>query len=357
MKGLMSRSQQTDVLVVGAGVAGLSLARHLADAGIGSLVLERAAGVGGRCATRRVEGRPVDHGTPFLHGRDPGFLAALDSVMEATPLPGWPARRIGGGVPCQPEAFEGVDRLVAFREGVTRFPKHLARGLDVRLRHEVTGLRLVEDAPLLDVATTGGGTYRAGTVVLTMPAPSASRWLAPLEERSPELAATRALREQIRTLPCLAVIATYEPGAARTDFDVCYPSSSTMVHAIVNDGAKRGGDAPPTLVVQGRPRFSREFQERPRDEWARELLWEAGEFLGAWVERPAARQEHVWRHARIDPTSELAAPLLVRLGNGSSIALCGDGFSAHGGVEGAFRSGRSLAARIQTLREAPANHP
>jgi predicted NAD/FAD-dependent oxidoreductase len=353
----MSQPQETDVLVVGAGVAGLSLARHLRGAGIGSIVLERAAGVGGRCATRRVDGRPVDHGVPFLHGRDEGFLAALDAVTDATPIPGWPHRRIGGGIPCQPEAFEGVDRLLAFREGLTRFPKHLARDLDVRLRHEVAALRLVEGLPLVEVATAEGAAFRAGTVVLTMPAPSASRWLAPLEERAPELAATRVLRDQIRTLPCLAVIATYAAGVARTDFDVCYPSSATMVHAVVNDSSKRGGETPPTLVVQGRPRFSREYLERPRDEWARELLWEAGEFLGAWVEHPAAREEHVWRHARIDPTSELSAPLLVRLGNGSMIALCGDGFSPHGGVEGAFRSGRALAARIQTLREAPAGRP
>lgn len=353
----MSEQQETDVLVVGAGIAGLSLARHLRDGGIGSIVLERAAGVGGRCATRRVDGRPVDHGLPFLHGREKGFLAALDAVADATPLPGWPHRRIGGGIPCQPEAFEGVDRLVAFREGLTRFPKHLARDLDVRLRHEIASLRMVDGAPLLEATTAAGATFRAGIVALTMPAPSAARWLAPLEERSPELAATRVLRDQIRTLPCLAVIATYAPGAARTDFDVCYPASATMVHAVVNDSSKRGAGTPPTLVVQGRPRFSREFLERPRDEWARELLWEAGEFLGAWVERPAARQEHVWRHARIDPTSELAAPLHVRLANGSSIALCGDGFSSHGGVEGAFRSGRALAARIQTLREATAGRP
>ncbi|HSQ59971.1 MAG TPA: FAD-dependent oxidoreductase [Acidobacteriota bacterium] len=353
----MSQSQSAEVLIVGAGIAGLSLARHLQNAGIGSILLERAAGVGGRCATRRVEGRPVDHGTPFLHGRDAGLLAALDAVTDATPLPGWPHRRIGGGVPCQPEAFEGVDRLLAFREGLTRFPKHLARGLDVRLRHEIASLRPADDAPLLEVVTADGVAFRAGTVALTMPAPSADRWLAPLEERSSDLAATRVLRRQIRTLPCLAVIATYAPDAARTDFDVCYPSSSTMVHAIVNDAAKRGAGSPPTLVVQGRPRFSREFMERPRDEWARELLWEAGEFLGAWVERPVAREEHVWRHARIDPTSELAAPLLVGLENGSAIALCGDGFSPHGGVEGAFRSGRSLAARIQTLRAAPVGRP
>jgi renalase len=349
----MNERIEPDVLIVGAGIAGLALGNGLRRRGFSPLIVERAPGVGGRCATRRVEGWPVDHGTPFLHGRDPEFLAALDGVSDATPVGGWPLRRIGGGVPCQPEAFEGLDRLLVFREGLTRFPKHLARGLDVRLGTNVTELRPAAGAPLLEAVTDRGETLRSGVVALTMPPPTADRLLRPLEERSPAVAASRPLREQIRTLPCLTVIARYGTDVARPDFDACYPSSSTMVHAILNDAAKRGPEAPLTLVIQGRPRFSREFLEHPREEWARELLWETGEFLGAWVERPASKQEHVWHHARIDPKSELAAPLAITLENGAILGFCGDGYSPHGGVEGAFRSGRSLAARIESLRGAP----
>ncbi len=78
----------TDIIIIGAGITGLSCARRLRQAGVPALVLERARGVGGRCATRRVEGQPVDHGVIFLHGSDPDFLAALDEVENASPLPG-----------------------------------------------------------------------------------------------------------------------------------------------------------------------------------------------------------------------------------------------------------------------------
>ncbi|UCF32712.1 MAG: NAD(P)-binding protein, partial [Phycisphaerales bacterium] len=66
----------SETIVIGAGIAGLSCAQRLAQADVKSLVLDKGRGVGGRCATRRVEGQPVDHGVIFLHGSDPDFLAA-----------------------------------------------------------------------------------------------------------------------------------------------------------------------------------------------------------------------------------------------------------------------------------------
>jgi protoporphyrinogen oxidase len=51
-----------DVIVVGAGLAGLSAARHLEAAGRSVLVLEAAAEVGGRVRTDRVDGWLLDHG-------------------------------------------------------------------------------------------------------------------------------------------------------------------------------------------------------------------------------------------------------------------------------------------------------
>ncbi|MFF5447258.1 NAD(P)/FAD-dependent oxidoreductase [Streptomyces sp. NPDC012888] len=53
---------QTDVLVVGAGVAGLACARDLLAAGVGVRVVEAGDAVGGRMRSDRVEGFVVDRG-------------------------------------------------------------------------------------------------------------------------------------------------------------------------------------------------------------------------------------------------------------------------------------------------------
>jgi renalase len=54
-----------DVAIVGAGVAGLTLASRLKNLGASFTVLEKSKGVGGRMATRRDGGATFDHGAQF----------------------------------------------------------------------------------------------------------------------------------------------------------------------------------------------------------------------------------------------------------------------------------------------------
>ena len=87
-----TRSASTDVIVIGAGAAGLAAADQLARAGQRVLVLEARDRVGGRCWTRRVAGLeiPVELGAEFIHGEAQvthaflkrAGLAAIDSVRE-----------------------------------------------------------------------------------------------------------------------------------------------------------------------------------------------------------------------------------------------------------------------------------
>src|SRR5690606_13784393 len=57
-----------DVIVVGAGVAGLAAARDLTDAGKRVVVLEARDRIGGRLHTERESGRITDLGASWIHG-------------------------------------------------------------------------------------------------------------------------------------------------------------------------------------------------------------------------------------------------------------------------------------------------
>lgn len=331
----------TPTLIVGAGVSGLACARALSEAGQPSLLLERARGVGGRCASRRLEGQVLDHGPTFLHGRDPAFLAALAAV-PATRLPGWPAAVSGEGLPCQPQAFAPGEQRLAFQEGLNAFPRHLAAGLEVRLETEVTSLALEGDRLVL--GTAAGERLEAPSVVLALAAEQVARLLETLPDPPAEVLGARGLLALTRSHPCLALLATYPEAAPRPGWQLCYPEQSRALQLVAQDSTKRGAGARLALLLQARPAWSRAHLEDPA--WPAALLEEAGHLLGPWAARPSATHAHRWRFARADRDAELAGPMLLSLPGGARLGVCGDRFAPGGGVEAAWRSGRLLAARL-----------
>lgn len=69
-----------DVLILGAGMAGLAAARKIAEAGVQVLVLEAEGRVGGRVFSRRVGSEVVELGAEFVHGQPPELLALIEEA-------------------------------------------------------------------------------------------------------------------------------------------------------------------------------------------------------------------------------------------------------------------------------------
>lgn len=330
-----------DVLVIGAGVSGLSCARALVAAGREVAVLDRARGVGGRCATHRLLGMPFDQGVSFLHGRDPGFLA---EVRAAAPrrIEGWPQRVQGTGRPCQPEAFRSGEQRIAVVDGVTAFPRHLARDLVVRPGARVERLDL--GGPLPAAILEGGECLRARRLVLALAPEQVLQLLDGVEGLPRPLAGIRALLETSSSEPSLSLCAGYPEGTPAPAWDAWYPEESRVLQYLGHESAKRESPAFLGLVLQAQPAWSRRNLDDPA--WPEALLAEAARVAGAWAGRPAATHAHRWRYARTDLAAELSGPVLVRLPSGGAVGICGDRFAPGGGVEAAWISGRDLGRRI-----------
>jgi len=73
-------SETNDVVIVGAGMAGLTAARALAEAGVRALVLEAQERIGGRIMTQHVGGEAIELGAEFIHGRPPELWALIDEA-------------------------------------------------------------------------------------------------------------------------------------------------------------------------------------------------------------------------------------------------------------------------------------
>ena len=81
---MLEPAYQADVVVVGAGVAGLAAAHRLISAGVTTAVLEAAPYVGGRMSTEKVDGFRLDRIGQFLSTSYPELrlTPGLDALYE-----------------------------------------------------------------------------------------------------------------------------------------------------------------------------------------------------------------------------------------------------------------------------------
>ena len=75
------RTDIESILIIGAGLSGLSAARRLGNVPRSVLIVDKGRSVGGRLATRRIDGGRADHGAQFFTVRDPAFQAIVDDWL------------------------------------------------------------------------------------------------------------------------------------------------------------------------------------------------------------------------------------------------------------------------------------
>src|SRR5438309_3684863 len=106
---------QADVMIVGAGAAGLMAARELSNAGMHVIVLEGRDRIGGRVHTIANNGfsQPVETGAEFVHGNLELTLQLLrEAGLQKLPCNGKAWRSDGGKLVQQDEFIEDIEVLM-----------------------------------------------------------------------------------------------------------------------------------------------------------------------------------------------------------------------------------------------------
>jgi len=133
IQSLMLSGDEVDAVILGAGMAGLTAARALAERGVRVVVLEAKDRVGGRVFTRKAEGGgTVEVGAEFIHGRAPELWALIEECGAKTvERDGTMLREdCGGGVteddPQDEAMFEPLEALEDFESEDVAFADWLA---------------------------------------------------------------------------------------------------------------------------------------------------------------------------------------------------------------------------------------
>ncbi len=321
-----------DVLIVGAGMAGLCAARELQRAGRSVLLLDKGPGVGGRMATRRIGKATFDHGAQFFTARDSRFAAAIEHWQEIGAAAEW----------CRGFTAD-ADGHVRWRgqPGMTAVPKHLAHGLSIRTDTKVVSLGQADDH--WRVETGSGEIFRAEALLLTPPVPQSLDLLD--AGRIPLRPEVRARLTSIIYQRCLAVLAVLA-GPSRVPAPGGFAPAAGPI-AWIADNQQKGISTEPAVTIHASHAFSLERWDRDRSASGRLLLEAAQKWLGAVV---LEFEVHGWRYSK--PLRVDEQPCVI-LSTRPPLVLAGDAFAGPR-VEGAALSGWAAA---EALLEADAMVP
>lgn len=319
-----------DLVIIGAGIAGIACAQRAAKAGARVVLLDKARGPGGRLSTRRVETAAgearFDHGAQYFTVRDGSFAAALARLRAQGDIAAWPGRLVRIDASGGQSALPAEERFVG-APGMNALIKGLGDGLDIRFSAEAAELTPAgENWAVRD--RDGALLAEARQVALAVPAPQAQNLLGPVCSL---LAANAADAEMAPTWTLLAAFAArQELGFDGADF------AAGPIAFAARQGSKPGRDGVEAWTLHASPAWTRAHLEWEAEEAAEALLAAARAVLPG-LAAPIWRGAHRWRYAQVTraPGSAYAYDRTRRLG------ACGD-WRLGPRVELAWQSGDAL---------------
>lgn len=324
------------IAVIGAGIAGLSAARSLADAGHDVAVFDKGRGPGGRMATRRLEDCAFDHGAQYFTVKDRRFRRYVESWCQDGIVSPWKARV----VIAKSGRFDATDSSAVRYIGVpsmSAVPEHLAASLHVSYGARVAALEPADGQwRLVTASGTKHGPFDG--VILALPPPQA----APLLTPTPALAARVG---GVALAPCWSVMVTFEDPLG-LDIDAAFIAQSELAW-VARNASKPGRPPHESWVLHATPAWSTVHLEADPEVVAEVLLSAFFESTGANRSRTRHLNAHRWRYAQaLSPLTDGC------LWNAEArIAVCGD-WCLGSRIEGAFLSGMATAGRILGLTHA-----
>jgi renalase len=336
----------TDVAIIGAGMAGLVCAQQLSQAGYSVLVVEKSRGLGGRVATRRLNGTCADHGTCYLKPQGELLGRFVELLCDRQILNIWTetvSEHTADASISQPPSRN--PRYVA-PEGMSTVAKFLAQGLDILLNQRVVAITPTPENSWRLTVESSNEEITAQALVLAIPAPQALTLLAPLGESLLDAEFLENLGA-VEFSPCISAIAGYPPTSQPLPQ---WKALNFVDHAdlawIGLDSSKRPHPQQPHFVLQSSADFAqRHLDTEDLQPVGKYLLERAAQALSLpWLDSPDWMQIHRWRYAfpsRIWHQAVLSASTPLPL------VCCGD-WCGGNLVEGAMLSGLAAATKINT---------
>ncbi len=326
----MSVSHNTDVLIIGAGLAGLSAANDLIQAGYNVLVVDKGRGLGGRLAGRRIGEATFDHGAQFMTAREARFKGVVAEWIQAGVAEEW--YRSYPGQPNSHPRYRGVPTMTAIA-------KHLA--IDMTVMRGTKADSISQQGNRWMAMLDNGETVVAKKMLITSPVPQTMDLLATGNIVLPADKLARLSRIQYE--PSIAVMAVLDGPTA-----IEAPGAISLEKGPISwlsDNLQKGVSKIPAVTIHGSAEFSAHQFERDRMEAGQRLIDAATPFLG--TAKVTQYQVHGWRYSKPTVVDDAPCMLVSEATDLPPLALAGDAFAGPR-FEGAVQSGWAAAERLMS---------
>ncbi|HET6528062.1 MAG TPA: FAD-dependent oxidoreductase [Balneolaceae bacterium] len=328
--------------IVGASISGLIAGQKLAKAGHDVTVIERMHSLGGKFATRELDGLQLDYGISYFAAESKTFRDYLEELNQKGAVKKWAEEFnfYNGSVLKSSNPHSSPQTYFTGSRGMQSIVKNLSRWVDVISEISAGGVTYIgadrsKKRPWM-INLSDFSVFECDAVIIAAPAVEAYGLL---QTGQDETAIRRIIRtvDEVEYNGCISLAATFDQPIPDWKGIECKNSS---LQWIGNESSKQGGSEKTGLLIQSTADFYQEHAELDDKTLKQLLLEEAAKVVDSWILKPQSTYLHRWKYFEArNPINEYFMELEM---DDAPFVLIGD-YLGGNSVENAFLSGYNLA--------------
>ncbi|WP_227875917.1 NAD(P)/FAD-dependent oxidoreductase [Kushneria konosiri] len=325
-----------NIAVIGAGMAGLSAARVLQQAGRNVQIFDKGRRPGGRMSSRRNEHGLFDLGAQYFTVRDPAFARLITTFEQQGSVARWPsimARQIDGQWQArQPEhpRYSGMPSMASLIEALAE---------PLKLEQQVRITSMTRTASTWTLEDQNGQQWSGfDHVIIAIPAPQAASLLEGIDT---------TLRPQADMSACWSTWVRFRDALDMpSGIDAWHGvqlEASTVLRWAARNQTRPGQHEGERVTLLANDDWSDEHLEDDPAQVADKMIDAFQDCYPALLPAIEACGAHRWRYAQPRQPQEDTPGYLID--GAAALSLCGD-WCIDGRVEAAWQSGNRLAEAL-----------